>query len=238
MKAVSVLKAGHAMDALASRVILRGETTQPVEQPTEPGVWISQSELELLKTRCMEQGRKEGEEQGRRAAQQAAQQQAEREAKARFDLELKERQDRHVREQAEKWRGLATALASEAQTLRERLAAEVTEWTFIAVARLLGQQAPEDVAAVVRQVLDEAQVDGTLTVLLHARDLAGLQACRATDAENWPQGLTFAPSDRVSLGGCLIQSDLQTLDARLEVQLALLRETLDTARRERAAIKG
>lgn len=238
MKSMSVLKAGQAMDVLASRVVLGGETKPAVEPPAEPGLWISQAELDMLKRRCVEQGRREGEEQGRRAAQQAAQQQAERDAKARFDQELRTRHDGYIKEQAEKWRGLATAMAGQAQMLRERMETEVTEWSFIAVARLLGQQAPEDVAAVVRQVLDEAQLDGPLTVLLHAQDLAGLQACRATDAENWPQGLVFAASDRVSLGGCLIRADHQSLDARLEVQLALLRVALDTARRERAAIKA
>ncbi len=238
MKGMSVLKAGQAMEALPSRVILRHETTPAAALPVEPGIWISQSELELLKGRCTEQGRKEGEEHGWRAAQQAAQQRAERDAKLWLDQELKGRQDRYVKDQAERWRVLTTALASQAQTLRERVSAEVTEWTFIAIARLMGRQAPEGVAAAVRQVLDEAQLEEPLIVLLHEQDLAALQACRATDVDNWPQGLSFAASDRVSLGGCLIQSNLQTLDARLEVQLALLREALDIARRQRAAIKA
>lgn len=235
MKTLSVLKANHAMDGLSSPVVLRSETVAPT---VEPGVWMTRAELDQLIKRGIDQARREGEEEGRKAAERFALQKAEREVKARFDLELKERQDRYAREQADKWRGLATALADQAQMLREQLTAEVTEWTFIAVNRLLGQQVPEDVAAVVRQILDEAKLDGPLTVLLHAQDLASLEACRATSADNWPVDVRFAVSERVGLGGCLIHSDTQTLDARLEVQLALLRETLNDARRRRGEIGG
>lgn len=237
MKSMSVLKAASAVDSAVPRIVLGGESVKPLTSVTareEPGVWISQSELHLLKRSSLEQGRKEGEELGRRAAQQAAQQQAERDARERFDVELKVRQDRHAKEQGEKWRGLATALAVQAQAVREQLKAEVTEWTFIAVARLLGQQARDHAESAVRQVLADAQLDGPLTVLLHAQDLVGLQASQAIDPSAWPQGLSFAASDRVSLGGCLIESGHQTLDARLDVQLALLREALDAARHQRS----
>ena len=234
----AVLKAAQAVSAPAPRVLLRGDAAAPVAPPAEPGRWISDSELASLKRLCMEQGRKQGEEQGHQAAQQAAREQANREAKAIYEHQLRELQQRHAKEQAEKWRGLATTLAGQARAHRERLVAEVTEWTFIAVARLLGEQSPDDVSSVVRRVLDEAKLDGPLTVLLHAHDLGNLEASGATAADGWPAGVSFAASDRVGLGGCLIQSDVQALDARLEVQLALLRETLDVARHERAGKKG
>jgi len=234
----SILKAAQAGTAPAPRVLLHGNATVPVAPPAEPGGWISDSELASLKRLCIEQGRKQGEEQGRQAAQQAAWQQANREAKALYENQLRELQQRHAKEQAEKWRGLATALAGQAQAHRARLGAEVSEWAFIAVARLLGEQALDDVSSVVRRVLDEAKLDGPLTVLLHAHDFRNLEASGATAADSWPRGVSFAASDRVGLGGCLVQSDVQALDARLEVQLALLRETLDVARHERAGKKG
>ncbi|WP_457447638.1 FliH/SctL family protein [Roseateles sp. P5_E4] len=232
------MKAGQAADAPAARIVLRSQAEVATAAVAEPGVWIGQTDLEALKERCIKQGRAEGEEQGRRLAQQAAQQQADEAAKSRLEQELQERQDRYAKEQAEKWRGLATALASQAQALREQLETEVTEWTFVAVARLLGQQPPEAVATAVRKVLAEARLDGPLTVFLHAQDLASLVACGATEANTWPDGVKFAADARVSIGGCLIQSDVQTLDARLEVQLALLRERLDQLRRERAAVES
>jgi flagellar biosynthesis/type III secretory pathway protein FliH len=238
MSAKSVLKAVQAVDTPAARIVLRGQTEVAIAPAAEPGIWISQTDLEALKDRCIKQGRAEGEEQGRKLAQQAAQQQADKEAKSRLEQELKERQDRYTKEQAEKWRGLATVLANQARALREQLEAEVTEWTFVAVARLLGQQTSEHVATAVRKVLAEAQLDGPLTVLLHAQDLASLVACGATEADTWPDGVKFAADARVGVGGCLVQSDVQTLDARLEVQLELLRESLDHSRRERAAVEG
>lgn len=238
MSVGSVLKAAQAAEATVSSIVLRSPPTVATPPVTEPGVWITHAELEALKTRCTEQGRAEGEEQGRRLALQAAQEQANQAAKAQLERELKERQDRHTREQAEKWRALATALAGQAQALRKELEAEVTEWTFVAVSRLIGHRTAADVEAAVRKVLAESQFDGPLSVLLHAHDLASLEACGAAAAENWPDGLKFASDERVGLGGCLIKSNVQTLDARLEVQLALLREALDRLSHERAGAEA
>ncbi|MDR7268215.1 flagellar biosynthesis/type III secretory pathway protein FliH [Pelomonas saccharophila] len=234
MSTKSVLKASLATESPASRFVLRSPAEVGGAPLDDPGIWISQANLEALKDRCIKQGRAEGEEQGRRLAQQAAQLRADSEAKARLEQELKGLQDRHAREQAEKWRGLASALASQTQALREQLEAEVTEWTFVAVVRLLGQRAAEDAAAVVRKVLAESRLEGSLTVLLHAQDLASLVAGGAMASDAWPANVIFAADAKVGLGGCLIQSDVQTLDARLEVQLELLRERLDKLRRQRA----
>ena len=225
----TVLKAGQAASAPQSHVVLRAPAPEENVAVAEPGRWVSQSELDALREHCFEQGHAQGVEQGRAQTRQDERRQAEREAQLTLERELKQRQDKHAREDAEKWRGLATALAMQAQALRDQLEAEVTEWTFIAIARLLGQRAPDNVAAAVRQVLADAQLDGPLTILLHASDLAAVQV----GEESWPAQLNFAEDARVKLGGCLVQSAVQTLDARLEVQLALLRDSLDLARLKR-----
>jgi flagellar biosynthesis/type III secretory pathway protein FliH len=222
----TVLKAKLATAVPQSRVVLRAPAQDGETVASEPGVWLSQFELDAMRERCFEQGR----EQGQLQAWQDARRQAEREAQAQLERELKQRQDKHAKEQAEKWRGLATALASQTQGLRDQLQAEVTEWTFIAIVRLLGQRSPEDVAAAVRQVLEAAQLDGPMTVLLHTQDLAALESSRAASMQAWPAHLRFAADEHVKLGGCLVQSTVQTLDARLEVQLALLRDSLNAAR--------
>lgn len=229
----TVLKAELATAVPQSRVVLRALAQDGEAAAPEPGVWLSQLELDAMRQRCFEQGREQGLEQGRLQAWQDARRQAERETQAQLERELKQRQDKHAKEQAEKWRGLATALASQTQGLRDQLQAEVTEWTFIAIVRLLGQRSPEDVAAAVRQVLEAAQLGGPLTVLLHTRDLAAFESSRAASTEAWPAHLRFAADERVKLGGCLVQSPVQTLDARLEVQLALLRDSLTAARLQR-----
>lgn len=230
----AVLKAGMVAAAPPSRVVLRGVAPQGNAAASEPGVWLGQAELDAMLAHAAEQGFRRGLDQGSQQALAEMRREVEREARVRFERELKESRDRLARDQLEKWRGLAVALAAQAQALRDRLEAEVTEWTFIATSRLLGRHGSEDVVAAVRQVLADARWDGPLTVLLHADDLAVVEAGRAANAEAWPAHLRFAADARVRLGGCLVQSTVQTLDARLEVQLGLLRSQLDEARLLRA----
>jgi flagellar assembly protein FliH len=231
MSASQVLR-GDLPAADAQRVVLR---SQPAAAPAElapPGRWITEPELAALKRQWTDQAHDQGREAGRRDAKDAAQQQADAATQARLDRELKVRDEKYAKEQADKWRGLATALAAQMQSLRAQLESDVADWTFLAAARLLGQRAREDVVPAVKHVLADAKLDGPVTVLLHAQDLAVVEAAHAADSAGWPAGLAFAASDRLALGGCLVQTSAQTLDARLEVQLALLREALEVARHE------
>lgn len=215
-------------------MVLGGTAQQGRPVPAAPGIWISQAELAAMREQCLAQGWEQGMAEGRQQAEQEARARAEHEARLHLEQEVRALQDKLAREQADKWRGLASALAAQMQGLRGHLEAELTEWTFIAIARLLGQRWPRHVADAVRQVLAEARLDGPLTVLLHARDLAAVEMAGAAVSESWPPGLQFLADERVQLGGCLVQSPVQTLDARLEVQLALLRDRLDAARLQRA----
>jgi flagellar assembly protein FliH len=224
---------GDLPQATSQRVVLRSQAAAPPAEPAPAGMWITEQELASLKRQWTDQAREQGRAQGQQEAQELAEQKARADASAKLDRELKSRDDKHAKEQAEKWRGLATALAAQLQSLRDQLEAEVSGWSFIAVTRLLGQSQREDVAAAVRHVLVDARLDAPATVLVHAQDLAVIEAARAADPDAWPAELRFAASDKVSLGGCLVQSPVQTLDARLEVQLALLREALDLARYQR-----
>jgi len=211
------------------RVVLRSQPQAASAEPAQAGAWITEQELAGLKRQWMDQAR----EQGQREAQEAATRQAQADAQAGLARELKARDEKHAKEQAEKWRGLATALAGQLKSLREQLEAEVSEWTFIAATRMLGERSRDGAVSAVRHVLAEARLDGPVTLLLDARDLALIEAAREADPTGWPAELTFAASDRLPLGGCLVQSPIQTLDARLDVQLGLLREALDLARHER-----
>lgn len=233
-----VLRGDLPAAAAAPRVVLRSQPAAELAEPAPAGAWITEQELAALKRQWMEQARAQGREEGLLEARDTAKQEAEGQAQARLERELKGRDEKTAKEQAEKWRGLATALADQLQALRAQLEAEVSEWTFVAAARLIGQQARDDVAALVQHVLAEAQLDAAVSILLHPQDLALVEAARATDEAGWPAGLAFMASDRVTVGGCLVQSPAQTLDARLEVQLAMLREALDAARHQRAAQEG
>lgn len=223
---MTLLKAHSA--AVGQARTLRREPAPPTE-PRESGRWITEAALAELLQRHHALGREEGLVQGRENALASARKEAQQQAQAQLEQELKTRQDKQAKEQAEKWRGLATALAQQVQGLRDQLEAELTEWTFLAVTRLLGERPHEQLAASVRQVLDDAQLHEPLTVLLHVQDLPLIDPAD----EAWPSEIRFAADERIKVGGCLVQSAHQTLDARLDVQLTLLREALDAARRER-----
>lgn len=230
MNAGAILKLASKRENAPARILLRGYSPPVAQVATEAGMWITDSELQALKQRCIEQGLAEGLAQGRCIAEETLRQPIEREAAARFERELKHHLDQQARQEAEKWRGLASTMAAQIREMRERLESEVTEWTFAAVARLLGAASVQDVSTGIRRVLEEARLQEPLTVLLHRADFDRLRAGEALAAADWPNDIRFAADDRVSLGGCLVESTFQTLDARLEVQLAILRQALDAAR--------
>lgn len=238
MNAGAVLKLTPQREHSPARMLLRGYSPPSSQVSTEAGVWISDGELQALEQRCFEKGRTEGLAQGRHLVEESLRIPIERDAAARFERELKHHKDQLARQEAQRWRSLASTVDAGFTELRERLESEVTEWTFTAVVRLLGAASVQDVRAAIARVLEEAGLQEPLKVLLHRADFNRLRACEALSAPDWPRDVQFAADDRVSLGGCLVESKVQTLDARLEVQLALLRQALDAARARAADHKA
>lgn len=230
MSAGAIFKPTARRAGESPRILLRGHSEPTPQAAAEIGSWITERELQALKQSCIERGMAEGLARGRSIAEEALRTPIEREAAARFQQELKRQTERLARQDAEHWRSLASAWSTQFDALRERLESELTEWTFAVVVRLLGAASVQDVRAAIQKVLEEAGVQGPLRVLLHRTDLERLRACNALDPVRWPADIQFAADDRVSLGGCLVESEFQTLDARLEVQLAYLRQALDASR--------
>lgn len=233
MNSNNVLKAVDINGDRLRTLALPASREVPVADGNDDNGSVDAESLQNLLRRSFEEGRV----QGRAEAVQSARERADAEAQIRLDEQLKMARDQLFKEyadlSAQKWRSLAAALAAQAGALRDELEAEVTEWTFVAAARLLSDSGHRQVPDVVRQVLKEAGVRDPLTVLLHAEDLPLVLEDRETSPDRWPVDVTFAADERVSVGGCLLASPAQTIDARFEVQLALLREALDQARRER-----
>jgi flagellar assembly protein FliH len=175
--------------------------------------------------RALSAARAEGE----KAAAEAARALAKRELEA----EWKKRLEALQRETAEKWRGLAMALADQASKVRQALHQEVTEAAFVAVVRLVGERAvsPEQVGHLVTSVIEESGLAGPYRVLLHPGDLKVVAEALADSAEL--DQIEFQADDRVTTAGCIVEGPEQTLDARLDVQLTLLKRQLDQLRRNR-----
>ncbi len=104
------------------------------------------------------------------------------------------------------------------------------------ICRLVGEQAVQRpvVAAMVRAAIveccgAEGSTRDPLTVRVHPGDLDALasdEGLASWLARQDVRGVRWRSDPRVALGGCIVESSRGRLDARLEAQLAALRETL------------
>lgn len=227
----AVLKAGvvPAADQLRRLQSPAADTEVVQPQPRVPGRWLSEAELETLLADAFDQGVREGQKRTEHQLRESSRRDAEAAARQALQKALADHQAEACRALAAKWQGLATQLSEQWRALGARAEAEVSEWTFVATTRLLGRMSDEQLRESVCQVLDEAGLRDPIQVLVHPDDAAVIGA----EAGLWPPEVQFVGDASVKLGGCLIRAPQQTLDARLEVQLAFLRQALDTARRER-----
>lgn len=119
--------------------------------------------------------------------------------------------------------GLQGALASGIRGL-EDVAVAIA---FEAVCKMLGTAAVsrDGVRALVHEAVQHAAGAQQVTVRLHPADLASLQAAGGIDA-----AVQWVADKSIELGGCVVETDGGTLDARLDTQVERLRATLLAAR--------
>ncbi len=105
---------------------------------------------------------------------------------------------------------------------------------FEAVCKILGKSMLEQdgVLAVVREVMGHAKQHEKLVLRVAPQDYEILfQNADLLFGERQDGRPEIVPDDRVTLGGCMVETSGGTLDGRLEIQLELLRETLFSARK-------
>ncbi len=121
------------------------------------------------------------------------------------------------------------------ETLREKffttaepeilaLVMQITEKIIGRVAESKG----ELIRAVVRQAI-EAAIGDRLLVRVNPADLAHLTAAESElrDLIDRTRRLHFKDDESISPGGCIIESEVGTIDARLETQLKAIRKALE-----------
>jgi flagellar assembly protein FliH len=104
---------------------------------------------------------------------------------------------------------------------------------FEAVCKMLGSAAvsPDGIRVLVHEAAAHAAGAQQVTVRLHPGDLAALQAAGGMDgALASGASVQWAADKSIELGGCVVETDGGTLDARLETQVERLRATLLAAR--------
>ena len=113
--------------------------------------------------------------------------------------------------------------------------ARVTEEALIGLAmdtarRLVAglEVTPGMVEAAVREALAQAEQTGRITVLLHPEDLALVEKvnCPLMSEEVGGEAVRFQASPIVGRGGCIVQTDFGSLDARRETKFELLKQAV------------
>lgn len=124
--------------------------------------------------------------------------------------------------------GGAAALLAEAAALRDgALAAAENEASRLALAAarsiVAGELAlaPEKSLAIVRDVLSRARRARRIRVEVHPED--------AEEIRGALPGVEIIPRDGLARGGCIVRTELGTLDARLEVRFEALERALESS---------
>lgn len=130
-------------------------------------------------------------------------------------------------------RSIASRLQGALDTGIKGLEDVAVEIAFEAVCKMLGTAAVsrEGMRALIQEAAGRVAGAERIAVRLHPGDLAALQSAGALDADLVPGASVHWAADKsIELGGCVVETEGGTLDARLETQLERLRAALLAAR--------
>lgn len=178
---------------------------------------------EQARAKGFSDGHAEGLRQGNEESAEGAQQ---------LRVELIEQGRACVDEHKRRFEQLALSLSKQSGQLAADAEDDLVAMSFEVVCRLLGERAatPAGIRSMVEQLLAQRALTG-VAVHVHPKDL---QLLRAESGEGVPQtSWQFVADEKVQLGGVILRSPDGNLDARLEVQLETLRQTLLQARQDR-----
>jgi flagellar assembly protein FliH len=118
---------------------------------------------------------------------------------------------------------LATSFGAAVDRRLDLLEEDAIQLAYSAVCRILGEQrgTREGVLRLVHAAISQLRGRRLLRVRLHPADLQSLHVAGDESKARWPQ-VDWIGDDAVEAGGCLLDTDAGTLDARLETQLAEL----------------
>lgn len=216
----------------------RAAATRPRLAVDEP----SPEAVRALHDRAQADGFAFGCEEGRRAGIEKGMAEADARIQEAMTLAQAQGRDEAVRrdelarkawaEQVREMADLRRAFESAAEARIESLERDAVALAFEALCRIVGETAeqPAHLARLVRTSMAQLRGAGLLRVRLHPRDLErlrqvadGIELTMPSDVVRW------LPDPAVLPGGCVFDSDAGSLDARLETQLARLRDAWSAA---------
>lgn len=175
------------------------------------------------------QGFDEGREEGLRQGQEEAHAEA-----ARMEPMVRQQAEQALKALTQQLDQVLASLLAEAHRQRALAEEDMVALSFEALCRIVGKQAAsaETVTSMIRHLLAQHGQRSQLAVHVHPGDFAMLESAQSRGTR---QSWRFVADDTVQLGGVVLRSPDGSLDARLEIQLAQLRETLVNTRNERSA---
>ena len=113
---------------------------------------------------------------------------------------------------------------------------QIIELIGSALEKILGDRPPlpERVAHSLREAFDRLSGGDRVTLRCHPQDLTFVQALLAKKLDEFSgfRQIRVLPDDHVGPNGCLVETELGVVDARIEQQLAILKGVLGTALRD------
>jgi len=209
-----------AQDALA---LQREQLARQQQQLAQQQAELAQREqaLQEAQQRLRDEADEVRAEAGRRGHQQGLEQ-GEREAAAA------------VATQVERLNAVTQALTQSRRAALDEQQDLLVETAFTAICRMLGTQAASraGMESMVRHLTDGAHAPESLVVRVHPLDLPLMQG-GVLDSR-----LAFEGDAGIELGGCIVDGPRGTLDARLDLQVQHLRETLTQVRRQHTQLEA
>lgn len=146
-----------------------------------------------------------------------------------------------VREHLERLGAVAVSLSDARAGLLEATRDDLVEIVYSALCRMIGSAAgqPAAAAAMVAQVVAGFQQHEQLVVRVHPQDLALIrQGADALGFKELDASVELRPDPSLRVGGCMVDGPGGTLDARLDTQLASVRDALLAVRKSQERSGG
>jgi len=197
------------VEAEGDEPVIPAENTAPVdappqtdapEPPQEDLLQISQSEFQQELDFAYKRGLEEGKLEGFRAA------------------------EAELGQAVQMAQSVVEALQQQQETFFQTNEQFVLQVIFKIAERIVGPLAEQQEALIretLNKILHEAQVSGRIKILVHPEDLNTLQSIEPELRKNFPdlKEIGFVADETITRGGCLVETDLGKLDARIETQV-------------------
>jgi len=136
-----------------------------------------------------------------------------------------------VAAELEQLRSLFASASAELERWLEGREDSVAEAVLAAAGRVLGEAlaTPEGIAALVRRTCRDLEADLQARARLAPEDVERLRRAGVESALR--AGLQLVPDPTIELGGCVVEGDFGSLDARLDHQLEVIKSAVRSARR-------